>query len=382
MEDLFIEIKISQAPKRPGLPCGDVVVSDRTKLGTTIIVCDGIGSGVKANIFATMCAARIKELLKRGFSIRHAFSNVVNTMNQAPGKNLPFAAFSLTHILPDGNATILSYEMPAPILLSYGYSSLLPQQTSVLEERFIGESNCDLKNGEGLVLVSDGITQAGLGKGLTYGWEAEGLNKYINEQFRSGIQPSTLPEGIRLRAKQLSGGKPSDDATVVLAFAREGKRVDILTGAPLDRNRDTQVVEAFMATNGVKIVCGGTTAKILSRELKRPLKIEEEFYNPITPPYYMIDGIDLVTEGAVTLNQLYNIWNVDREQLDKKNPVTEFYDLLKHADQINFMIGGSINAATHDISYKQMHILPRNKIISLLAGKLEKSGKLVSIEMM
>ncbi len=381
MEDVFVEIKTSQAAKRTGLPCGDVVVSDRSKSGTTIIVCDGIGSGVKANIFATMCAARIKELLKRGFSIRHAFSNVVNTMNQAPGKNLPFAAFSLTHILPDGNATILSYEMPAPILLSYGYSSILPQQTSVLEERFIGESNCDLKKGEGLVLVSDGITQAGLGKGLTYGWESEGLNRYINELFRGGIQPATLPDAIRQKAKEISKGTPSDDATVVLAYAREGKRVDILTGAPMDHNNDTQVIESFMAGNSVKIVCGGTTAKILSRELKRPLKIEEEFYNPITPPYYMIDGIDLVTEGAVTLNQLYNVWDVDREKLDKKNPVTEFYDLLKHADQVNFIIGGSINAATYDISYKQMHILPRNKIIPLLAGKLEKAGKLVSLQM-
>lgn len=381
MEDVFVEIKTSQGPKRAGMPCGDVVVCERTNLGTTIIVCDGIGSGVKANIFATMCAARLKELLDRGFSLRKAFSNVVNTMNQAPGKDLPFAAFTLARILPDGNTTVLSYEMPAPILVSFGYASVLPQQTSILEERFIGESNCELRKGEGLILVSDGITQAGLGHGLAYGWEIEGLNRYINELFRNKIQPATLPDTIRFKARELCKGKPGDDATVVLAYAREGRRVDILTGAPIDPEKDSQVVADFMAKNSVKIVCGGTTAKILSRELKRPLRIEEEYYNPITPPYYMIDGIDLVTEGAVTLNQLYNIWDVERDKLDKKSPVTEFYDLLKHADQVNFMIGGSINAAVHDISYKQMHILPRNKIIPLLAAKLEKAGKLVSVEM-
>ena len=377
---IHFEVKVDQASKHPGLPCGDVVVIEKNQNATTVIICDGIGSGVKANIFATMCAARIKELLKRGFSPLHAFSNVVNTMNEAPGKELPFVAFSLLRILNDGATTVLSYEMPPPILLSYGYSTVLQERTITVEERIISEAHCELKSGEGILIVSDGITQAGIGKGLTNGWEISGVDKFINDLFRTGIKLSKVPEVVRQKAKEYWLGKPEDDCTAVIAYCRRGTQVNILTGAPSSPSNDHEVVRNFLEQDGFKIVCGGTTAKIVAQEAGKKLEIEESLFDPMTPPAYFMEGIDLVTEGAVTLNQLYNIWGVDRKKMNKKNPVTELYDFIMSADRINLFVGGAINIASNDISYKQMHILPRYKIIPLLTEKIQKMGKLVVTE--
>ena len=191
------------------------------------------------------------------------FSNVVNTMNEAPGKELPFVAFSLLRILNDGAATILSYEMPPPILLSYGYSTVLQERTITVEERIISEAHCELKPGEGILIVSDGITQAGIGKGLTNGWEISGVDKFINSLFRTGIQLSKIPEVVRQKAKEYWLGKPEDDCTAVIAYCRRGTQVNILTGAPASPAKDHEVVRNFIEQDGFKIVCGGTTAKIV-----------------------------------------------------------------------------------------------------------------------
>ena len=124
----------------------------------------------------------------------------------------------------------------------------------------------------------------------------------------------------------------------------------------------------------------GQQQKSFAQESGIKLELEESLFDPLTPPAYSIEGIDLVTEGAVTLNQLYNIWGFDRNKMNKKNPVTELYDFILSADRINLFVGGAINMATNDISYKQMHILPRYKIIPLLTEKIQEMGKLVVTE--
>lgn len=377
---LHFEVRTSQSTKRPGQPCGDIVVSEKNLEATTVIVCDGLGSGAKANVFATMCAARISELLKRGFSPLHAFSNVVNTMNKATEKDLPFAAFSLLRILNDGSATVLAYEMPPPILIAKGYSTVLNQEVQTIDERIVTESHCSLSNGEGILVVSDGITQAGIGKGLPYGWDIEGVNKYLNSQFRNDLRLADIPELVRQKAKEHWKDKPEDDCTATIVYARPGTQVNILTGAPDDQGKDRKMVRDFMSREGIKIVCGGTTAKIVARESGKKLEIEESFNDSITPPSYYIQGVDLVTEGAVTLNQLYNVWGVDLSKMNRKNPVTDLYSAILSADRINLIVGRAINTATYDISYRQLHILPRNKIIPLLIEKIRQKGKLVTLE--
>ena len=377
MQTLHFDLKVSQSSKRNNKVCGDVVEFTKTKKANTYIIADGLGSGIQANIAAKMCTARIKTLLESGFTVREAFQSVVKTMEEAKEKDTPYAVFTIARILNDGVATILSYEMPPPILISNKLASILPQRKYYLNNSLIGEVNCYIKLNEALLIVSDGITQAGLGKGLTEGWEIKGVERFLNNNSFSFDE---IPDRIKDQAVNYWQGRAEDDLTVSLISARKGKIINLLTGPPANKENDKYVIDRFLAKPGLKIICGASTAKIAAREMNKDLVMEENYSSNITPINYEIEGISLVTEGVITLNQVYNIWDEDDSQLDKDSPVTVLYSLLNVADRVNLFVGKSKNPASDDISFRQMGILRRDKIIPLLAEKLEKDGKLVVIE--
>ena len=349
----YFEVITEQYSKKRGQPSGDVVHTERTKSSTYHILCDGVGSGIKANIVATMAVSRLNELMKEGFSLRNAFANIVRTMEDARQKDLPVAFFSVVRILPDGIATILTYEMPEVIFASKRYTSRLQTINQNFLDGLIGETSCVLGVGEGLIIFSDGISQAGLGKGILNGWGVDGVNKFANDLLRAGTDLKELPSLIIDEAKKLWKGELGDDLSVSLLLCRKGRVINIFTGPPSDPSLDITVVNKFLQQDGVKIVCGASTAKITARVMNKPLRINTEYTGDITPPDYDIEGIDLVTEGAVTMNQLYNVWGEDSNKLEKDNPVTIFYSLLSVADRVNIFLGKSINPANEDISFVQ-----------------------------
>lgn len=380
MSYLHVDVEISQSPKHPSSPCGDVVRYFRTASATTIIIADGLGHGMKANIAANMVVARLEELINSDFTLRQAFGNVVKTMEEARLNDLPYSVFTVARILEDGLTTILSYEMPAPILVQNRFSAEVERRTMLIEKGIVGETDFKLNSGEALIIMSDGITQAGLGKGLPAGWETEGVTRFLNEELKSGARYRAIPAMIKKGAINRWKGQQEDDCTVVAIFSRPGKVVNIMTGPPVNKEDDSLMVAKFFNTFGLKIICGATTAKIAAREIDKELKVEENYYSNITPVNYYLDGTDLVTEGAVTLNQVYNVWDEDTSGLDKNNPVTDLYSLLSVVDRVNFFIGKAENPANKDISFAQMGIINRSKIVNLLADKLKNEGKLVTIE--
>jgi hypothetical protein len=377
---LYYEVITGQISKKAEQPCGDVAWTERDKSATIHILCDGVGSGIKANIAATMCVARMKELLKNGFSLREAFASIVRTMEEARKKDLPCVFFTVTRVLSDGVAVILNYEMPEILFVSKKYSTHLNSIVQPFYEGIVSETNCMLYKGDGLILMSDGITQAGMGKGLPNGWTIEGVNKFVNDQLRSGVELKNLPISIINEAKKKWHNQCEDDLSVSLIYCRKGIIINIFTGPPINSETDDDVVNEFLSNDGLKIVCGATTAKIVARYLGKELEIDQSFNSMISPPNYEIEGIDLVTEGAVTLNQLYNIWGEELEKLEKDNPVTILYALLSVADKVNMFVGKSHNPAGDDISFKQNGILRRDKIVPLLIHKFQQYNKIVTVQ--
>ncbi len=380
MNYVHVDIEVSQSSKRDKQPCGDVVKYFRTPNCTTIIISDGMGSGIKANIAATMCIARLEELVKSGFTLRQAFSNLVKTMEEARNNELPYAVFTIARILSDGLVTVLTYEMPPVFTLSKHHSMVLENRSMMIEKGVVKESDFKIQPGDALVFLSDGIEQAGLGKGYIHGWGDEGIQRFIDDQLQNGAIYREIPELLRREAINKWKGRQEDDCTVVAAYFRPGKTINIFTGPPTNSDNDSKIVEEFFASPGLKIVCGATTAKIVARETGAELEMEENYTSNITPVNYYLDGTDLVTEGAVTLNQVYNVWDEDTSTLDKDNPVTDLYSLLSVVDRVNFFVGMAQNPANSDISFAQMGILNRSKIVKLLAEKLENDGKLVVIK--
>lgn len=377
---LHLEVITEQIAKKPEHPSGDVISTERDNNSITHVLCDGAGSGIKANVTATMYVSRINELIKRGFSKREAFAKIVDSVEESKKKDLPCAFFTLARVLNDGVASILMYDMPEPLFVCQRYATPLKSSSQLLFNGLVRESNCSLNLGEGILIYSDGITQAGIGKGITNGWGIEGLNKFVNECLRGGANITELPKLILSETKKLWKHKCEDDCSVSLIYCRKGRVINILSGPPANPDDDHAVINKFLSMDGLKIICGATTAKIAARVMNRNLEINDEFASIISPPNYEIDGIDLVTEGAVTLNQLYNIMGEDLSLLEKGSPVTALSAWLNVADRINLFVGRAENPAGADISFKQSGILLRKKIIKLIIEKLRQEGKFVYLE--
>ena len=378
----YIETVVAQKAKRTGMICGDFVAVERTDEATTAVLADGIGTGVKARVAAVMYASRLMELIRLGFTLREACTKVVATMHEARTTDIPFAAFAVCRVLNSGHATILSYEIPSPILVDKRLAAYLPRPRSYpLGLEMIAETNCTLDAGDAIILVSDGVSQAGLGHTYRMGWGMSLASGFVNGCLMDGIDLEQVPERILGRVKDLSGATYGDDTTCLLLLCREARVLNILTGPPSNEAKDAEVVRRFMEMKGSKAVCGSTTTEICARLLKTPAVIKGSTSDDyLKPPSYEIEGIDLATEGAITLNQVYNIMDEKADKLEAHSPVSDLYRLLHGSDTINFFVGTASNPAHRAISFKQMGVLPRDAIVLLLAEKLTKMGKLVNLE--
>lgn len=375
-----MDVIISQSAKRAGRVCGDYVVIDRTQEATTTIVADGIGTGIKARVAAVMCASRLLELIKLGFSLREASNKLVDTMHEARTIDIPFSAFSVCRVLNSGHATIISYEIPPPILINNRLAAYLPKQHFVsMGLEMVGEVSCTLEYGDGIVLVSDGVSQAGLGHQYRLGWGSQGACDFINGCLAKGIELKEIPEKILGKVKDISGSTYGDDVTCALFLCRNATTLNLLTGPPGNKAHDRKVVREFMDMKGLKVVCGSTTAEMVARTNSTTITVKEISDAYHKPPSYVIPGIDYATEGAITLNQLYNILEENAETLDEDSSVSNLYKLFHSSDTINFFVGTAVNPGHESIVFRQMGMYPRDVIVKFLAEKLKKMGKLVNV---
>ena len=356
---LHVEIATRQSSKKPNWPPGDAISHLRTANSTTVILADGLGSGFNANIAATLCISRFMELIKSGYSVRRAFQSLIKTMNEARGTHMTYAAFTVAHILNDGITTILTYETPPPILVNNRSAAVLPLRTDTVGHALVGEAECYLEANDGLLIVSDGITQAGMGRGLPNGWTIEGVSRFASDIISQTRSFAGIQEKIHQQAREYWGRSGGDDCTAALMSCRWGRVVNILTGPPSSPEKDAEIVNRFRNRKAIQIVCGATTAKVVAKYSEKELEVEQNSQSMLAPPMYKIEGIDLVTEGAITLNQAYNVIDEELNQHEETSGVTELLAYLMIADRINFIVGVALNPASESIGFRQRGILSR-----------------------
>jgi len=374
---IHTDVFAAQSSKKKGDPCGDDWDVYRDNQATTIILADGIGSGIKAHIAARMCVSRLKALLSKGVSLREAFKALTQTMNKAWGTQAPFAVFTLARILNNGRTTVLSYEMPPPLLVNKKLAQVLNGRTYTESKAVILESTCLVNKGEALLLMSDGITQAGIGKFFPLGWESDGVKRFIQADLPvERLNGEALVTDIHAQARAYWPAGKGDDCSVLAALNRRGIIVNWFTGPPVNKNDDKTVVKEFLDSAGIHIVSGGTTSKIVAREQNLPLSIKKDL-NPITPPSYEIDGIELVTEGLVTLNQVFHLLDEDPEDYPENSPVSALAWQLRMADRVNIWEGKAVNPGEGLIAFRQQGLMSRQKVLAAIHTKLLQMGKLV-----
>ncbi len=353
---LYIEIEAKQVNHHAEKICGDVFLKKRIKEDKRIIVVisDGMGHGVKANILGTLTAT-----MALNFTIEHRDPEriaevIMNTLPVCSERQVSYATFTVVDLEIDGKVNILEYDNPQTFILR-GNKIYEPQWTNVEYEakaddkRGVSIRRCSFKPciEDRIIFCSDGITQSGLGNGIAMGWGRNELIQFVRETVDASpaISTADLAERVTKRAAANDLYTPKDDLTCSVVYFRQPRKTILCTGPPFNSEKDSEFANILKSFNGKKIISGASTAEIIARELGMAITNEAKF-DASLPPGSIMNGIDLVTEGVLTLNKAIHILNsisLNSRMKFGKGPADQICRLLLDTDEIYILVGTKIN---------------------------------------
>ena len=379
--EFLIETSASSLNKAGEELCGDRIFLVEGEDHVTAVLSDGLGSGVKANILATMTSKIAVTMLETGASIDEVVETVSRTLPVCKVRNLAYATFTILQVFRDGRAYLAEFDNPAVFYLHNRRISEIPRQSREIEGRIIHEAHFTVHNGDYLVIVSDGVVYAGVGAVLNLGWQWPHIARFLERRVQAAPTAQALGSSLLETCNDLYAGRPGDDASVVALRVRLPQLLTVAIGPPKDPRDDEEMVSALMARPGKKAVCGGTTAGIVARILGRELTVDLEHLSDEVPPMGKIQGLDLVTEGIITVSR--SLWYLRRGNLSEGegrqgDGAYKLSKLLMEADDICFLVGRAINEAHQNPGLPQELAL-KQQVISDLAKKLSECGKKVVV---
>jgi hypothetical protein len=384
--DNFIDINYKSINKYTEELCGDKVEYIYDDDGCIIVMSDGLGSGVKANILATMTTKIAVTMLKSGASIDDTIETVINTLPECKVRKLAYSTFTIIKIDKNNNAYIAEYDNPP--YFYYSHKRIIPVDKT---ERIIGnkkiyESNVELEEGDTLCVVSDGAIHAGIGQMLNLGWSWDEVNEYLKDLNNVNKSAQIINGNFIGVCSNLYNNQPGDDTTILTIKVRRPEIIDLFIGPPANKSMDKKLAEIMKTSDNMKIICGGTTALIAERELECELQVDMDSMKDEIPPIAYMDGFDLVTEGVLTLGKtLENIKILNESSYDN---IVEYNDydgcslltrmLTDIGTHINFYIGRAVNPAHQNPNFPMGYNIKQN-ILEGLIEELKKAGKKVQI---
>lgn len=368
--------------------CGDFSIIERQGENTTAVLSDGLGSGVKANILATLSAKILSTLTMSNMSIEECVHTVAATLPVCKVRHLAYATFSMLRINGRDEAYLAQFDNPTAILLRDGKSIDYDRTCKIISGKEVYESSLKLQLGDMLILITDGVTAAGIGKTMTDGWGRDNVVKFVEEWYTPDISPQRMASILIEACQDLYLGSPDDDTTALIFQLRERRVANIMIGPPEHKEDDNRILRLFFAKQGMHIVCGGTTAKTVSAFLNKPILPTEDMGSPEVPPTAHIDGVDLVTEGVITLGKVLELAKLHtsgklvpgelKEKTDGASRIAKM--LFEDATDINFFAGQAINPA-HQEGGMGIDFHAKLGLIKALEEELVKMGKYVKISM-
>lgn len=302
--------------------CGDKVEFYNDGKTFIAVLSDGLGSGVKANILATLTSKIAITMLKEGLPLAEVVDTISKTLPVCSVRKLAYSTFTIIKIDSDGMTYVVEFDNPRLFILSDKIIKTIEWRTHEINGRSIKESQFKIKEKDVLVSVSDGVIHAGAGKVLNLGWKWEDVQKYLRTNINRDMSAKMVTNILLGACDQLYIGQPGDDTTVATIKVIRPREAVIFSGPPVNIDLDRKVVEEIMSISGKKIVCGGTAANIVARELHTEVKASFDIIDKEVPPIGYIKGIDLVTEGVLTIRK-----------------ATEKLKLLKVTNELNFIYG-------------------------------------------
>lgn len=331
--------------------CGDKVDVKRTEKQFIGVLADGMGSGVKANILSTMGSTILSTMLLGGETVESAVDAVVRTLPVCSERGLNYCTFSVVTIDENGEASFTEFDNPQAWIIRNGQIVKPDRTLRVVSDKHIWECRLPLIEGDVIVVTSDGAVNAGANNQFSFGWTWDSVAKWLCQ--RAGQYPSALRLAADLvsAVDNLYGNEPTDDVTAMVIRVAPEQTVDLMYGPPEYPEDDAFMVGEFMEADGAKIICGGTTAQIVSRVRNSPVETMAETAADGVPPISFMADIDLVTEGVLTVTRAGDI--MDRylrcgefSELDAKNGAAFLAkQLIENCTTLRVFIGRAKNPA-------------------------------------
>ncbi|MGD1822928.1 MAG: SpoIIE family protein phosphatase [Pleomorphochaeta sp.] len=386
MNDIFIDIDYCQIYKYGQKIGGDVFLQKRNPERKQIVavLSDGLGSGVKANVLASLTANMAKKLSFSPMDLKHSAKIIMDTLPVCKERKISYSTFSIADIRykkfnSDIKVNFLEYDNPRALYFKndkncewFGDKIVLDRKKAFKDEEII-HNEFSLKVGDRLIIFSDGVTQSGLGTSTPLGWRLQGVKDYIGVILKNNpsISSRELTKKIVYKALNLDGLASKDDITCCCIYIRKPRRTLIVTGPPFLKESDEKMCEKVSEFKGKKIISGGTTALIISRIMEKKIEVDLSSWSKDVPPYSKMDGMDLVTEGMLTLTKVVNVIE-NKIAINNLNndAVKKYVELILDSDQVHFLVGTKINEAHQDPSIP-VEIGIRRTLIERLRRALE-----------
>lgn len=386
MNNLCTDIGYRSLNKYGEQLCGDHIDMVESEEDTIIVLADGLGSGVKANILSTLTAKIISTMMSEGMSIEDCVATIAATLPVCSERQVAYSTFTIIRIRGGEEAEIIQYDNPRMIFLRGGKNYDYPVETMTIGGKNICRSKLSLCDGDLLIAVSDGALHAGVGRELNFGWERSNIIDFMETLADGGFTAKTLTTILLEECNRLYGGKPGDDTTVCTVRIRKREPMNLMFGPPVNRDDQQRMISLFFAKEGKHIVCGGTTSTIVAKYLNKPLRPELNYSDPDIPPTASIEGVDLVTEGVITINRVveyakdylrgneaYSQWS------SKQDGASRIARLLfEEATDINLFVGRAINPA-HQNPDLPISFNIKMRLTEELESCLKKMGKRVRV---
>ncbi len=354
MNDLCTEVGYKSINHVGEQLCGDhVEIIDTDEDSTVIVLADGLGSGVKASILSTLTAKIISTMISAGLPLEDCVATIAATLPVCSVRNVAYSTFTLLHIIKNRTAEIVQYDNPSVLLIRNGAVVDYPKNEMHIGGKKITKSVVHLEEEDIIVGMSDGCPHAGIGNSYNFGWKLDEIGRFMADISFAGYTAKTLSTLLVDECNKLYGGKPGDDATAVVVKVRKREPVNLLFGPPSNRDECNRMMALFFSKEGKHIVCGGTTASIAAKYLGKPVRASLNFDASDVPPTAEIEGVDLVTEGVITVNKVVEYardYLKDNQSYDKwgykHDGASRICRLLfEEATDINFYVGRAVNPA-------------------------------------
>ena len=387
MNDLCADIGYKSINHHGEELCGDHVdIVEESENSTVIVLADGLGSGVKASILSTLTSKIISTMMAAGLSIEDCVGTIAATLPVCSVRGVAYSTFTIMHVVNNDTIDIIQYDNPHVIVLRDNVNYDYPKTEMNIGGKKIYKTSLKLRENDIFIAMSDGCPHAGLGGKYNFGWKREEIVEYMTAVSYCGYTAKNMATLLVDECDKLYGHKPGDDTTSCVVKIRKREPMNILFGPPSNRDDCNRMMALFFSKEGKHIVCGGTTSSIAAKYLGKPLRASLNFESADVPPTAELEGVDLVTEGVITINKVleyardylgenkhYEHWNFKR---DGASMICRL--LFEEATDINFYVGRAINPAHQNPELPITFSIKMN-LVEELSACLKKMGKRIKV---